>query len=93
MRDREIQALIRSLRRIREERYLSIKGLAYLLGVSAGHLSMIFAGKRRPGIYFVRAAMRAFPEIRRELADSLRCDLSQSLRDKARGARSAGKGV
>ena len=72
MRDSEIRAMIRALRRIEAEQCLSSRGMAHLLGFSAGHLSMIYSGKRRPGIRFVRAVMEHFPEIRELIAESLR---------------------
>ena len=72
MRDCEIEALIRALRTIEAEQYLSLKGMAQRLGFSAGHLSMIYAGKPRPGVRFIRAAMEHFPEIRRLIAESLK---------------------
>jgi len=72
MRDSEIRAMIRALRRIEAEQCLSSRGMAHLLGFSAGHLSMIYSGKRRPGIRFVRAVIEHFPEIRGLIAESLR---------------------
>ena len=72
MRDREIRAMLRALKEIQEEHYLSIAGLAHRLGLSAGHLSMVFSGKRRPGIRFVRAVIEQYPEIRHLVAESLR---------------------
>lgn len=68
MRDDEIETLIVFLQRVQEEQYLSLKGLAYRLGFSAGHLSMIYSGKRRPGIRFMRAVFEHFPEIRSHLS-------------------------
>ncbi|MFP3896411.1 MAG: helix-turn-helix domain-containing protein [Anaerolineales bacterium] len=68
MRDDEIETLIAFLQRIQEDQYLSLKGLARRLGFSAGHLSMIYSGKRRPGMRFVRAVFRHFPEIRAHLS-------------------------
>ncbi len=65
MQDEEVCAVIRILKRIMEREHLSAQGMARRLGFSAGHLSMIFAGKRRPGIRFLRAAMARYPEIRR----------------------------
>lgn len=64
MRDDEIETLIDFLKRIQEEQYLSLKGLAHRLGFSAGHLSMIYSGKRHPGIRFMRAVFEHFPELR-----------------------------
>lgn len=64
MRDDEIETLITFLQRVQEEQYLSLKGLAHRLGFSAGHLSMIYAGKRRPGMRFIRAVFEHFPGIR-----------------------------
>jgi len=71
MRDSEIKAMIRALRKIEREECLNLRGLARRLGFSAGQLSMIFAGKRRPGMRFVRAVVERFPEIRHLLAASL----------------------
>lgn len=75
MRDREIKAMIHALRQIQRERYLNLRGLARKLGLSVGQLSMIFNGKRRPGMRFVRAVVERFPEIR----DLLAASLSQEL--------------
>ena len=72
MRESDVQAMLRVLRKIQEERYLSLKGLARLLGFSSGHLSMIYSGRRRPGIRFLRAAMERFPEMRQLIAKRLR---------------------
>jgi len=71
MRDSEIKAMIRALRKIEREEGLNLRGLARRLGFSAGQLSMIFAGKRRPGMRFVRAVVERFPKIRHLLAASL----------------------
>jgi hypothetical protein len=71
MRDQDIDALVDALSRIRERDYLSIAGMARRLGFSAGHLSMVFSGKRRPGIRFVRAVFEHYPEIRRQMAHRL----------------------
>ncbi|MEA3407346.1 MAG: helix-turn-helix transcriptional regulator [Chloroflexota bacterium] len=68
MRDDEIETLIAFLRHVQEDQYLSLKGLAHRLGFSAGHLSMIYSGKRRPGIRFMRAVFDHFPEIRSHLS-------------------------
>lgn len=65
MRDDEMKVVLRALQRIKSERQYSLRGLARLLGVSAGHLSMIFRGQRRPGLRFLRSAMKRFPELRR----------------------------
>lgn len=64
MLDSEIQAVIRVLKRIMKRDYLSMQGLARRLGFSVSHLSMIFSGRRRPGLRFIRAAMRCYPEVR-----------------------------
>ena len=72
MRDIEIRAMIRALRKIEADQYLSLKGLAHKLGLSAGYLSMIFSGKRQPGMRFVRAVIEHFPEIRQMMAESLK---------------------
>jgi hypothetical protein len=82
MRDCEIEAMIRALRRIEAEECLSMKGMAQKLGFSAGHLSMIYAGKRRPGIRFVRAVMERFPEIRHMIAESLRTPSQEDRRER-----------
>ena len=71
MRDKEIQALIAALRQVHDEHYLSIQGLARRLGFSAGHLSMVLSGKRRPSMRFMEAAVQAFPLVRRRLRQSL----------------------
>jgi transcriptional regulator with XRE-family HTH domain len=64
MLDDEIRAVVRILKRIMQQEHLSAQGMARRLGFSASHLSMIFAGKRRPGVRFLRAAMARYPEIR-----------------------------
>ncbi len=64
MLDDEVRAVIRILKRIMQQEHLSAQGLARRLGFSAGHLSMIFSGKRRPGMRFIRAAVARYPEIR-----------------------------
>ena len=64
--------MIEALHKIEAEQYLSLRGLAHKLGISAGHLSMIFSGQRRPGMRFVRAVLESFPEVRRVIAQSLR---------------------
>ena len=63
--------MIEALHKIEAEQYLSLRGLAHKLGISAGHLSMIFSGQRRPGMRFVRAVLESFPEVRRAIAQSL----------------------
>jgi transcriptional regulator with XRE-family HTH domain len=63
MDDEEITALIAALRAIIAQESLSLKGLAYRLGFSTGHLSMILARQRRPGLRFVRAVMERYPEV------------------------------
>jgi len=63
--------MIEALRKIEGERYYCLSGLAHELGISTGHLSMIFRGQRQPGLRFVRAVMESFPEIRRLIARSL----------------------
>ncbi|HHX45280.1 MAG TPA: helix-turn-helix transcriptional regulator [Chloroflexi bacterium] len=74
MRDSEIQAMIDALRAIAERDNLNHQGLARQVGCSTGQLSMVFAGKRRPGIRFIRLVVRRYPEIRRLLASSLAQD-------------------
>jgi len=74
MRDSEIRALIDALRAIEERQSLSLVGLAQQVGCSPGHLSMLFSGKRRPGVRFIRLVLRRYPEIRRLLASSLALD-------------------
>ena len=71
MRDCEIEAMIEALRKIQSEHYLSLSGLAHKLGISTSHLSMVFSGRRQPGLHFVRAVMEQFPEIRQLIAVSL----------------------
>jgi len=91
MRDSEIKAMIRALRRIEREESLNLRGLVRRLGYSAGQLSMVFAGKRRPGMRFVRAVVERFPEIRRLLAASL--SKPQEEESKGQGQRSSTPGV
>ena len=67
----EIEAIVAVLKQIRQENNFSIEGMARLLGFSGAHLSMIFAGKRRPGLRFLRAAAKRFPQVRRHLIRSL----------------------
>lgn len=71
MRDDEIETLLQALRRIKRERAYSLRGLAKLLDVSAGHLSMIFRGERRPGFRFLRAVVSRFPELGRLVKTTL----------------------
>ena len=71
MHDHDLKALIQALHRIQDEEYLSVKGLAQRLGFSAGHLSMIYSGKRRPGIRFLRAVVEHFPQVRELVVRSL----------------------
>lgn len=66
--DREIEAIIEALERVREEQFLSLRGLARRLGFSPSHLSMILSRKRRPGKRFLWAAARHLEEVRRLLA-------------------------
>lgn len=72
MRERELQVMVSAVRRILCERYLSQRGLARILGLSTGYLSMVLSGKRRPGNAFVRAVLEHLPEVRMEVAESLR---------------------
>jgi len=74
MRDTEIRAMIDALHAIAERDCLSHRGLARQVGCSTGQLSMVFAGKRRPGVRFIRLVVRRYPEIRRLLATSLAQD-------------------
>lgn len=74
MRDSEIRAMIDALHAVMERECLSHRGLARQVGCSTGQLSMVFAGKRRPGMRFVRLVVRRYPEIRRLLATSLAQD-------------------
>ncbi len=67
MRDEEIESFIRALSRVKARRGFSLRGLASLLGVSPGHLSMILARKRHPGLRLLRAAFERLPELRRLL--------------------------
>jgi|YNPNPStandDraft_1061719.scaffolds.fasta_scaffold34903_2 transcriptional regulator with XRE-family HTH domain len=71
MQEEEIHALIEALQRYQRERYCSLRGLGRRLGISPAHLSMIFAGKRRPGIRFMRAVLLRFPELRHLIARAL----------------------
>lgn len=68
MDNRDIEAVIEALERVREEQFLSLRGLARRLGFSPSHLSMILARKRRPGKRFLWAAARHFDEVRCLLA-------------------------
>ena len=63
MDDSEMGALLAVLRRLQEEGYLSARGLAKRLGFSPSHLSMLYAGKRQPGLRFLQAVMRRYPEM------------------------------
>jgi len=71
MEDTDIAMIVAMLREAMTSDHMSMKGMAHKLGISAGHLSMVFSGKRRPGVRFLRAAARAYPEIARRLADRL----------------------
>lgn len=71
MPDDEIEPVVRALKRIKKERGYSLRGLARLLGFSYGHLSMVFNGKRRPGLRFMRAVAQRFPETRPIVRKSL----------------------
>jgi len=71
MDDHDLCALIQALHTIQVKEYLSVKGMAHRLGFSAGHLSMIYSGKRRPGIRFLRAVVAHFPQVRDLVARSL----------------------
>jgi transcriptional regulator with XRE-family HTH domain len=64
MQEDDIRALVRILRRIMEEEYLTMQGLARRLGFATSHLSMILSGKRRPGLRFLWAVMERYPEVR-----------------------------
>ena len=74
MQDSTIQAMLDALRAIQERHSLSLEGLARQIGCSSGHLSMLFSGKRRPGMHFVRLVVRRYPEVRRIVASSLALD-------------------
>lgn len=74
MRDSDISALLDALRAIEQRQGLSREGLAHQVGCSPSHLSMLFSGKRRPGLRFIHLVMRRYPEIRRQLASSLARD-------------------
>ncbi len=65
MRDEEISALICLLKRIMRQEHMTAQGMARRLGFSPAHLSMIFAGKRRPGIRFMRAVLARYPQARK----------------------------
>jgi len=71
MEDTDIAMIVAMLREAMDSSHMSMQGMARNLGVSASHLSMVFSGKRRPGVRFLRAAARAYPEIARLLADRL----------------------
>jgi predicted transcriptional regulator len=64
MEDDDVRALVRILKRIMSDEYLTMQGLAHRLGVATSHVSMILSGKRRPGLRFVWAAMQRYPEVR-----------------------------
>ena len=72
MRNPEIAALVERLRALRQERNLSLSGMAQMLNVSPSHLSMVFHGSRDPGLRFVQAALKRFPELRSTLAPAKR---------------------
>ncbi|MHB0857440.1 MAG: helix-turn-helix domain-containing protein [Anaerolineae bacterium] len=72
MRQRELDAMVTAVRRILCERYLSLRGLAGQIGISPAYLSMVLSGKRRPGSAFVRGVLEHLPEVRLEVAESLR---------------------
>jgi transcriptional regulator with XRE-family HTH domain len=74
MRDDEIDRMIDALREIREREDLALSGLARRLGFSRAHLSMIFAGKRRPGLRFIQAVRRRYPRLWAEIADGPAAD-------------------
>ena len=63
MEDDQVRTLVRILKRIMSEESLSMQGMAHRLGFATSHLSMILSGKRRPGLRFLWAAMRRYPEI------------------------------
>lgn len=63
MEDDQVRILVRILKRIMSEESLSMQGMARRLGFATSHLSMILSGKRRPGLRFLWAAMRRYPEI------------------------------
>lgn len=69
--DRVIDAILVTLRRAQAVENLSLAGLARRLGVTTGYLSMVFAGKRRPGLRLLRAAIERYPEVRRLVAERL----------------------
>jgi transcriptional regulator with XRE-family HTH domain len=71
MRESEVKIIIQALRYIQAEKGLSLTGLAHTLGYSVGQVSMIFAGKRRPGLKFVCAVYERFPEVEELVAESL----------------------
>ena len=70
----EIDPLLDALRAIRERERLTLEELARRVECSPGHLSMLFAGKRRPGLRVIRRIVRRYPEIRPLLATSLGWD-------------------
>ncbi len=65
MRDDEVTILVCLLKRIMRQEHMTAQGMARRLGFSASHLSMIFSGKRRPGIRFIRAVMARYPQARK----------------------------
>jgi hypothetical protein len=64
MEDDDVRALVRILKRIMTDEYLTVQGLARRLGFTTSHLSMVLTGKRRPGLRFMWAAMERYPEVR-----------------------------
>jgi AcrR family transcriptional regulator len=82
VREKERQIIIAALRDVQNQEYLSLRGLAYRLGVSPAYLSMVFTGKRRVGLRLLQAAIERYPQIRHMLAHSLsdECDDKPSSR-------------
>lgn len=66
---RQLGALGRAIRRLREDRHLSINALARKAGMSSGHLSLIERGYGNPRL----------PTLRR-LAEALKTTVTQILR-------------
>lgn len=80
MEDDQVRTLVRILKRIMSEESLSMQGMAHRLGFATSHLSMILSGKRRPGLRFMWAAMRRYPEIE-DMMLSRRAPAAPELRE------------
>jgi len=71
MEESDLALVVEALKQVQAQRHFSLEGLARLLGFSPSHLSMIFAGQRRPGLRLMRSAIRHFPEIRALIKERL----------------------